>query len=298
MYVNEIYSVANPSSWGVLVPIYLALIGISSGSAIIASLMALSGKTDQRFRILTAVSLASIVLAPIALVMDLAQPMRFLSVLNPLSFNPQSPMSWGSLILVAFGLLAAAVFAMAFFRKGARAAGSGDAPLVSVPKAVSALYLIFGLMLAVYPGFELGVVRSNPLLSSHLMPFIFASSGILAGFGVAAIASALPSEGREAGPSASKVGAGVLAAGSAVLALLLGWTLSSAIAGSAASAAALWGSPLFSVGGVVVGIAAPMALQAALRTKHSRAVSLLAGSLILFGTIALRFSVMSVVFPF
>lgn len=299
MYVTEIYTVTNPSSWGFLALAYLTLIAISSGCAIVVSTSMLLGKmkgAKARTRMI-AISFIAIVLAPIALIFELAHPERFLSVINPANFQPSSPMSWGSLILTLYGLVVFVAFILSIRRKTiiSDASESNTKPL-ELPKPLLALCLAFGLALSLYPGYELGINQSNPFISSDIMPLVFLLSSLLAGAGVTCLVITLDS-GECDVEASRKVNLLVVAICVLIVALVVSWTLSSLVSGDNDVVSNLWGSASFTGGFLVVGLLAPSVIASIPQKACNRPFAALICALILLGCVFFRFTVLFVAFP-
>lgn len=299
MYASEIYAAVNPSSWGILIPLYLILIGISSGCMIVAAGSAMMRKASggNTFRILVAAAAACIILAPVALVFDLAQPARFLYVISPANFNPRSAMSWGSLILVLHAVLTLAAFVLLFFGKRAENQG-GDARLsFPLPRPLLGMCLVSGILLALYPGFELGVARENPLLSSDLLPLVFLASSVLAGLAIAWVAEATTTSRVEASGAGPNWTAGVVVSATAVLALLVAWSLSSLVANEPDAVLAAWSYSPFSIVAVGLGLVVPLILAAVDGRVKGSVPAVVANAMALIGCFAIRFAIVFMAFP-
>ena len=243
----EILGFAREAAWLPWAVQYFFLVGISAT----AFLLSLPGLVFAR-RAWVGVSrhalLAALVCgltAPIALLADLHQPGRFLNFyLHP---NLQSWMAWGSFFIPLYvgGLLlyawlclrpqfaalaqsetnrwlAAAYRALAYGGYANRAA-IGLAALVAALGAV---------LILLYTGMEVMLVRARPLWNTPLVPLLFAVTGLAGALGMTALFQALVSR-REDAPLLNRWIAGTQWV---VLALLGAW-LVSGLAGVSAGAA-------------------------------------------------------------
>ena len=120
------------------------------------------------------VSFALLVIGGLLLIGDLAQPMRFINILNPLYLNFTSPLAWGGLNLMSFGLVSVLYFlAMYAEHPGA--------------KALGVLGSLLALGLPVYTGFDLTVHQNRPVWNTPLMPVLFVAMSLVSGAAVAAL---------------------------------------------------------------------------------------------------------------
>jgi len=187
MTVNDMYTFVNESHWEAFVPIYFLLISISAGSLMVASFSTVFGLKQYQIIVRPAVftSLVTLVLAPIFLILDLGQPLRFLYVINPFNFNVQSPMSWGGFLLILYGIT------LLLLAKKYIGAGSTSQTIAETAASASGrsklLYIVafaFAVFLSAYPGLELGVVPGKALWNTPVLPVYFITTSLLGGIGV------------------------------------------------------------------------------------------------------------------
>lgn len=119
------------------------------------------------------VSFALLVVSGLLLIGDLSQPMRFLNTLNPFYLNFASPLAWGGLNLMSFGVVSALYILMLW--KG----NDGLAKKLGVVGAVLALCL------PIYTGFDLTVHQNRPVWNTPLMPVLFVAMSLVSGAAVA-----------------------------------------------------------------------------------------------------------------
>jgi formate-dependent nitrite reductase membrane component NrfD len=175
----------------VLIAVYLFLAGISAGLFLISTSSTVFGwqKVKPLARPAAAMALAFMVPAPLALLIDLGKPMRFINLF--INFNPTSAISWGTWILALYGLTAV-VYTYLLWRgeKAARTWGAAGS--------------LFAVGLAVYTGMLLAVVTARPLWNSAMIPVLFVVSALASGIALATIAArwaprltAMPAEAGE-----------------------------------------------------------------------------------------------------
>ncbi|WP_080797127.1 NrfD/PsrC family molybdoenzyme membrane anchor subunit [Arabiibacter massiliensis] len=271
--------------FGPLIVIYLFLAGAGSGAFVAAVLLSRRARSSAALaaslrRVALPALVASCGLVAVGaacLMLDLGRPELALSVLaNPAG----SVLSAGAWALVAFVALAAALAAC---NLGALRLGRGGVA------AVKGLGCAAALVVMVYSGLFLSTIDTLPFLASPLVPALFVLSSLSCGGGVLlalpllADAPARPIFREVARVDAALLALEALALG-ALVALAAADPLSSAAAGRLLAgdlAPAFWG------GLVAAGIAAPFALEAALRAPDARA-SAAVGALLLVGGFFLR----------
>jgi protein NrfD len=165
------------SPWDSLVPGYMFVAGIAGSAQIIATLADLVGGPRARSVVRTGrmLALAGTLVGPPLLIADLKTPQRFYNMLRIL--RPTSPMSIGSWILSAFGLLSAATAAGEALRhRGKRSLPLRAARVIQVPAALA------GAGMASYTASLLSAT-STPLwaASPRLLAVRFACSSVATG---------------------------------------------------------------------------------------------------------------------
>lgn len=162
-------------SWHASYAIYFFVIGIVAGLSFL-SYLSWHNEALRPLREKAAYgSLVLLVAGGLLLIADLSQPLRFLNILNPFYLNFSSPLAWGSLNIVAFGLASLAYLYVL---------RSGDARRGRLLAAVSAL---LALGLPIYTGFDLTVHQSRPVWNTPVMPVLFVAMAIASGSAVAAL---------------------------------------------------------------------------------------------------------------
>lgn len=292
MTVNEMFTVVNEPYWKVLFPLYLFLISISAGSIMAASLSTVFGASAYRNfeRPAAFVGFVALVLAPVMLILELAQPARFWFMINPANFNVTSPMSWGGLFLVLYGI-AVLLFARRYFGSGYPAGKAAKEAAAASEKAVSKnlaiVLFLSALALSAYPGFELGVVKGKMLWRSELLPAYFIATTFLAGLGVMGLFA------RGAAPDTLRGLKNLMIVTIlASLVFIIIRTLLLGTAGLEGSIAikALWQSPAFYLGELVVGLLAPLGLLISVDLKKNQVSLTIASVLVLVGVFFMRYA--------
>ncbi|WP_298830570.1 NrfD/PsrC family molybdoenzyme membrane anchor subunit [uncultured Piscinibacter sp.] len=272
------YTIFHHIPWSGAYAIYFFTIGISAALFFFSAL----SWFREAFEVLRAkaayVSFALLVVSGALLIGDLSQPMRFLNTLNPTYLNFASPLAWGGLNLVSFGIVS--VLYLFMMKKG-------NEP---VAKTLAVLGALLALGLPVYTGFDLTVHQNRPVWNTPLMPVLFVALSLVSG---AAVASFLAGgESRLVGVLRQFMlwGAGGVAV---MLVSLLGTTSYGGVGQEltfmilttgSLSAAFLWL-------GVILGTAVPIAVLLAPFGRQSSGV-MLSALLILVGGMALRYSIL------
>jgi formate-dependent nitrite reductase membrane component NrfD len=165
-------------SWHASYAIYFFVIGIlaglsfmSYGSWITPALRPLREKAAYG-------SMALLALGGLLLIADLSQPLRFLNILNPAYLNFSSPLAWGALNILAFGV--ASVLYILALQKGDEQKG----------KTLALVTAVLALGLPVYTGFDLTVHQSRPVWNSPIMPVLFVAMAIASGSAVGSLLAA------------------------------------------------------------------------------------------------------------
>lgn len=161
-------------SWHASYATYFFVIGISAGLAFF-SFLSWHAPSLRPVRESTAYgSFALLGIGGLLLIVDLSQPARFLNVLNPAYLNFTSPLAWGALNLVTFGVTS--VLYLLALRLGYESLG----------KRLAALVALLALGLPIYTGYDLTVHQSRPMWNTPIMPVLFVALSIASGAAVAA----------------------------------------------------------------------------------------------------------------
>ncbi|PKM43945.1 MAG: thiosulfate reductase [Gammaproteobacteria bacterium HGW-Gammaproteobacteria-1] len=275
--MNE-YTVFHTMAWPSAYAIYFFVIGISSALFFFS---ALSWFREDYRPLRENAFYASFVLLAVGgllLIGDLSQPGRFLNILNPAYLNFQSPLAWGGLNLISFGLVAVLYFFM--MRKGDEVNG----------KRLAIIGSLLALGLPIYTGFDLTVHQHRPVWNTPLMPVLFVGLSLVSG---AAVASFL-TKGSEAANSAMR--RMMLWSGGAVGAMLISLLGTTAYGGVGAELTFMFLTSgtlgLIFIGlGIIAGTAVPIVLLLAPLGRQQVGM-MTASVLILVGGMALRYSIL------
>lgn len=246
------------------VPVYLFLGGLAGASSLLA---AVSGETGRNglARVGRVTAGLSVLGSLAALIHDLGRPERFLNMLRV--FKPTSPLSMGSWTIAVFGSLAGATATSevtGVWRGAGRAAGITAAGL--------------GPAMATYTSVLLADTAIPAWHDAHReLPFVFGGSAMTAAAGVALAAAPL----KEAGPAASMAlaGAAMKIAGVEVMTRHLGLVAEPYSRGRAGKL--IRAAKILTAAGAAGAVAG----------RRSRAISALAGTCLVAGSLALRFGV-------
>jgi formate-dependent nitrite reductase membrane component NrfD len=174
----ELPMVKEPS-WSWEVPLYFFIGGAAGSAGLIGAVAHVTGDQTNLVSHARKIALAGAVLSPALLISDLGRPERFLAMLRV--FKPQSPMSVGVWVLMAFSA-------------GTTAANAGEwleqrTPYLRLAGLMQNLgdvaSLLFGLPLATYTGVLIGATVI-PAWNRNvaLLPVHFAASGMAACVGL------------------------------------------------------------------------------------------------------------------
>lgn len=265
-------------SWHATYAIYFFVIGIVAGLAFLSFL----SWHDEALRPIRASAawgaLVLLVIGGVLLIVDLSQPLRFLNILNPFYLNFGSPLAWGALNIVAFGI---ALVAYLFVLR--RGGGRGG-------RWLAAIAALLALGLPIYTGFDLTVHQSRPVWNTPIIPVLFLAMAIASG---AAVASLLAGGNAATQARLRQYLLWSSAAVAVMLVSILGTTHHGGSAQELTYLILTTGTMgLIFVGiGIVAGTAAPIALLLAPFGRQQLGV-VLAGLLVLAGGMALRYALL------
>lgn len=175
--IDIYYNVFHKVPWELWIPVYFYFTGLSAGSFVLSSLFTVFGLKQFKSLAFTAGISAVILLlfAPIFLVLDLGQPLRFWKVLVPWYFNPYSVVSWGSWLLTIYPIVLL-IYCWYMFKEKEK--------MVKI-FGISTLPLAIGVH--GYTGFVFGLIQARVYWYSAVMPGYFLTSAILSGIGLVII---------------------------------------------------------------------------------------------------------------
>lgn len=272
------YTVYHTIAWPGTYALYFFVIGISVTLFFFSALSWYREEFLPLRRSALYGSFVLLVLGGVLLIADLSQPLRFLNILNPAYLSFDSPLAWGSLNLISFGLVSAVYLLMIY--KGEDANG----------KRLAVLGALLGLGLPIYTGFDLTVHQHRPVWNTPLMPVLFVALSLLSGSAVASFMT----QGNE------KLGAMIrslmLWSGGATAAMLVSLLGTTAYGGSSAEITFLIMTTgqmgLVFIGlGMLIGLVVPLVLLLAPVGRQPIGM-MAAGALLLVGGMALRYAIL------
>lgn len=191
------------ANWMLVIEMFVA--GIAAGAYLF---IALANLSPDRNRAVVAedqevgarvgfIPLPMMVLVGILLIVDLGQPLRFMNLIFrspaapergplPTMFNPNSPMNWGTWVIIIFGLFATVAFLDALWHRRTWR-GLSLVETLSHNPIWLAVGAFFALATGAYSGILLNVTSQNVWGDSFLMGALYVAFSALSGMAVAAI---------------------------------------------------------------------------------------------------------------
>ncbi|ACL19254.1 Polysulphide reductase NrfD [Desulfitobacterium hafniense DCB-2] len=165
----HLFQTAHEMPWGLLIAMYLFYTGISAGAVLVTSLGPIFGVKELKktAQVGAVVGLSLLIIAPLHLIFDLEQPLRFVKLL--FNFHATSPMSYGVFILLFYGI------SLVLYLWSLTQNNEKNIKIFGP----AAFFLAVGL--EVYTGLLLGNVQAHALWNTALMPVIFLFSGLASG---------------------------------------------------------------------------------------------------------------------
>lgn len=295
--INNMHTVVNEPHWGILVSLYYFLVAVSTGTMLFIVMAQLFHVTvpSHTARKAAYISLGALATAGPILIGELMQPMRFVTLLNPINFNPASPLAWGGVLLSLFG----ATLVLFIYQHGgfnrfipAKFMQETAATAQTGVDLIKLAMLVVGVALALLPALELIVVHAKAFWRSELIPIYFFTTSMLAGCAVYNLINNQATE--ESAPS--NVGIMKLC-----IALSFAWIIIRTItlkSGGMEELLALkiwWGNSIFLAGELVLGLILPFALLTMAGTQKSNNTYVkVASLLVLVGVFAMRYVIVHV----
>lgn len=166
----------NIAAWGSEVSLYFLLIGMAAVTFILSAAPSMVAGFSTLLPLQKAGTIATLALVVISiplLIADLGQPARFLYVL--FYVHASAPLTWGSWLLVLFGLSAAGfLFVLYTGREGWKT------PLAVVGS-------LFALGMPLYTGADLMVNQARELWNSPVIPVLFVALSLTSGAALMAV---------------------------------------------------------------------------------------------------------------
>ena len=173
--VTILYNVFHEEAIGLPIAIYFYMTGLSAGSFLLSTMAYGFGLLKFKPLGKTGVVLATLLLAaaPIFLIIDLGQPLRFWHLFPYLNFR--SPITWGSFLLLAYPINCL-IYGFFMFKGNAKLTKMFG--LIGIPLAIS----VHG-----YTGFILALGKAYALWNTALMPLYFLMSAMVSGIALMVI---------------------------------------------------------------------------------------------------------------
>lgn len=267
-------------SWHSSYAIYFFVIGILAGLSFLSYGSWLTPALRPLREMAAYISLALMAVGGVLLIADLSQPLRFLNTLNPLYMHFTSPLAWGALNILAFSVCS--VLYILALRKGDEQRG----------KLLATITAALALGLPIYTGYDLSVHQSRPVWNTPVMPVLFVALAIASG---SAVGSLLAGSNQAAQRVLREYMLWSTAAVGVVLVGILGTTNYGGSAEELTFQILTSGAMgvIFVGGGIVAGIAAPVALMLMVpAARPQQATLMISAALILLGSAALRYAIL------
>ncbi|MBI4741517.1 MAG: polysulfide reductase NrfD [Betaproteobacteria bacterium] len=265
-------------SWHATYAVYFFVIGICAGLSFLSYGSWLAPALRPLREKAAYGSFALLALGGLLLIADLSQPLRFLNVVNPAYLNFTSPLAWGALNIVFFGI--ASVLYLLELKKGDEGRG----------KLLATVVALLALGLPVYTGYDLAVHQSRPVWNTPIMPVLFVALAVASG---SAVGSLLAGANDAAQKLLREYMLWSVGAVGVILISILGTTNYGGSAQELTYIVMTTGTMgLIFVGiGIIAGTAAPVALLLAPMGRQQNGL-MLSALLILVGSAALRYALL------
>ncbi|MEK6775514.1 MAG: NrfD/PsrC family molybdoenzyme membrane anchor subunit [bacterium] len=179
--VNLLYNSPHQIPLGILLAQYFYLTGLSAGSFVVSVIAILGGKTEYKplGKIGAVVAPLCLILAPMNLLVEMAQPLRAWHLMTylPGYINPKSPITYGVMLLTAYPISA---IIYAFFVYTGNMKMSKVFAIIGIPLAIS----VHG-----YTGFIIALGKGRALWNTALMPTLFIVSAMVSGIALMILAA-------------------------------------------------------------------------------------------------------------
>lgn len=272
------FNIFHHMPWSSSYSIYFFVIGISAALFFFSTLSWFRQEFEPLRRSAFYASFGLMALGGLLLIGDLSKPLRFLNILNPFYLNFTSPLAWGGLNLISFGVVSAAYFWMM---------NKNDE---TNSRRLAVIGALLALGLPIYTGFDLTAHQNRPVWNTPLMPILFVAMSLVSGAAVASFMAGkheklLVMLRRFMLWSAGSVGV--------MLVSLLGTTAYGGVGQELTFMFMTSGTlgMIFIGVGILLGTAAPIALLLAPIGKQQQGM-MIAAVLLLVGGMALRYSIL------
>ncbi len=291
MEASVLYNVPHAMPWKIFIPLYFYFTGLSAGSFILSTL-----STVFRIKLFKPMALPAaiisfvlLLLAPICLIVDLHQPLRFWHTLVPSFFNNTSALSYGSWLLTLYPI-ANVVYIYFIFVKNER-----------ITRVIGMITVPLAIFVHAYTGFAFALVRARAWWHSALMPGFFLTSALLSGIALLVVVAMIMDRfGKE--KLAPELFRSLRLMMIGILLVDLFWngsfwlTLLVSTADGWASIMFALHEKLYVYGEIVAGMLIPLAILLLPQTRDNRAWLCFASALIIGGVFLMRYSVVFIGF--
>jgi tetrathionate reductase subunit C len=179
--VNVLYNSPHQIPLGILLAQYFYLTGLSAGSFVISVIAILGGKVEYKplGKIGAVVAPLCLILAPMNLLVEMAQPLRAWHLMTylPGYVNLKSPITYGVLLLTAYPI-SALIYGFFVYTENVK---------------MSKIFAIIGIPLAIsvhgYTGFIIALGKGRALWNTALMPTLFIVSAMVSGIALMILAA-------------------------------------------------------------------------------------------------------------
>jgi formate-dependent nitrite reductase membrane component NrfD len=279
--------------WGWEIPVYLFLGGMVAGMMVISGYFLYKGRHRNArcsCYLLPGLGIVLLSLGMLALFLDLEHKPYFWRLYT--TFEPASPMSWGSwiLLLVYPALIGTVLLRLPLFLQGRSARIDAWSERLRehphLPRRIGAVNMALGVLLGIYTGILLSSLGARPLWNSALLGPLFLVSGLSS----AAAFGHMVARDREERETLARVDNHFLATELALIGLFV-IGLATAAQAHRQAAALFLGGPFTAVFWVLVvgmGVAVPLFIQS-LAVRHRVHHTPVAPLLVIAGGLLLRF---------
>ncbi len=293
------------ANWVLTLEMFVA--GVAAGTFFFIALANIVGNAEDRevAARLGFLPAPLMLLAAILLTLDLGQPGRFLNLVftspaaterpGPFMLNPNSPMNYGTYVILVFGLLTVIPFLDALRHTGRLPAGAEIVEAVAHNKLGMVVCALFALATGSYSGILLNVTNQPVWSDTYIQGGLYVVFSALGGFAAAAIAADRMRARETAGAVRTGL-AGIAVIAAILVAIFVGNLVALGAAQPLIGAMTALVAPAFWIGAVGLAIVYPIvvvATGARLQVARVNASSLaVVGTLVLLGVLAFRWSVL------
>lgn len=272
------FNIFHHMPWSSSYSIYFFVIGISAALFFFSTLSWFRQEFEPLRKSAFYASFGLMALGGLLLIGDLSKPLRFLNILNPFYLNFASPLAWGGLNLISFGVVSAAYFWMM---------NKNDE---TNSRRLAVIGALLALGLPIYTGFDLTAHQNRPVWNTPLMPILFVAMSLVSG---AAVASFLAGKHEKLLVMLRRFMLWSAGSVGVMLVSLLGTTAYGGVGQELTFMFMTSGTlgMIFIGVGILLGTAAPIALLLAPIGKQQQGM-MIAAVLLLVGGMALRYSIL------